>query len=141
MHKNVHVLKFKIKNKINKIKSKTLFMYIICMSLALTYWTVTINITLIIISNISILNPGPNNDKLTSGFSVLYHNVRGFMSYNPKLPNSPPVLNTTKVLEFQSYIFQNKPDIVVVNETWLNKSINSNEILPNKSYIVISIKP
>ena len=43
----------------------------------------------------------------------------------------------TKLYEFQSYVFKHKPDIVVVNESWLKKSILSSEILPDNSYNII----
>ena len=103
-----------------------------------TLWLLSINLVLLIISNPGIVNPGPDiqNKNRDTGLSVLYHNVRGFMSYNPRLPMSPPNINTTKVLEFQAYIFQHKPDIIILNETWLMKNINSSEIFPNNSYKV-----
>ena len=53
-------------------------------------------------------------------------------------PNSiskpSPDLNITKVMEFQAYIFEKAPNIILLNETWLKPSINSNEIIPGKSY-------
>ena len=99
----------------------------------------SINITLIIISNHGIINPGPSQQCPVSGLSILYHNVRGFMSFNPKQPKSPPMLNISKTLEFQAYIFKHKPDVIVLNETWLNSTVNSNEIFHNNSYKVFRV--
>ena len=58
------------------------------------------------------------------------------MSFDPRQPKSPPKLNIRKILDFQAYIFQHKPDIIAINESWLNSTINSNEIFPNNSYKV-----
>ena len=33
-----------------------------------------------------------------------------------------------------SYVFENKPSVIVVNETWFSKEIHDNEVLPNNSY-------
>ena len=85
-----------------------------CFSYMYTFWIVSINIILIIISNPSITNPGPSQQCSVKGLSFLYHNVRGFMSFNPKQPKSPPSLNISKTLEFQQYIFNRKPDIIVL---------------------------
>ena len=113
-----------------------------CMSHFYTVWIVSMNLLLIIISNTSILNPGPknqHNQQKVTNISVLYHNARAFMSFDPKLPNNPPILNISKVIDFQAYIFQHEPDIIIINESWLNSTINSNEILPNQSYKVFRL--
>ena len=88
-----------------------------------------LHFTLISLTIPNISNPGP-----TSKLNVLYHNVRGFVD----LKNNPtsPQLYQSKVKEFQGLIFSEKPDIVILNETWLKKSILSSEIFPNKSYNV-----
>ena len=49
------------------------------------------------------------------------------------------MLNTDKLFEFQSYICENKPDIVILNETWLSKNINDSEIFPNQIYKVFRL--
>ena len=41
---------------------------------------------------------------------------------------------TDKMASFHSYVFENKPSIIVVNETWFTNEIHDNEILPNNSY-------
>ena len=91
-------------------------------------WISIINLCLIIITNPSLLNPGP-----VKNMSVLYQNVQGFVPICA-LNDINPNLNMTKLLEFQSYVYQHKPDIVVLNETWLKPSINNSEILDDKVY-------
>ena len=49
------------------------------------------------------------------------------------------MLNSIKMSEFQSYIFDKKPDIVILNETWLSKNIADNEIFPNQTYKVFRL--
>ena len=81
---------------------------------------------LIAISNISLLNPGPAMNDILNCY---FHNVQGFITLN-SIGKDYPDLNITKLLVFQSYVFQNFPDIILLNETWLKKSINSKEIIP-----------
>ena len=83
-----------------------------------------LNMILIVISNCSILNPGPNS------LSVVYNNIHGFINTRDLASETPP-LNMTKVHEIHGYIFTHKPDIVILNETWLKRSILSNEVLPD----------
>ena len=85
---------------------------------------------LIAISNISLLNPGPAMNDILNCY---FHNVQGFITLN-SIGKDYPDLNITKLLVFQSYVFQNFPDIILLNETWLKKSINSKEIIPGDSY-------
>ena len=83
---------------------------------------------LVIICNPSMLNPGPNN-----GIKVMYQNVRGFVP-SSGLSKSTMPLNEEKTLEFQSKIFNDKPDVIVLTETWLSKEHLDNEILPDSYY-------
>ena len=83
-----------------------------------------LNMILIVICNCSILNPGPNS------LSVVYNNIHGFINTRDLASETPP-LNMTKVHEIHGYIFTHKPDIVILNETWLKRSILSNEVLPD----------
>ena len=89
-------------------------------------WLFFINFLLIAIFNPSLLNPGP-------GLSVYYQNVQGLVPFGSLRDEHPP-LNDSKILELNSYIYQCKPDIVVLNETWLKKSILDSEILDNNNY-------
>ena len=102
------------------------------------YWVATINIILIVIANISILNPGPTIDNNLSNISLMYLNVRGFVRFY-ELKSKSPTFYTNKILEFQSYIFEKKTGVVVLNETWLSKGIKDNEIFPNESYKVFRL--
>ena len=83
-----------------------------------------LNISLIIICNPSLLNPGPKS------FSIFYNNVQGFFNTRDLASDSPP-LNMAKIHEVHGYIYSTKPDIIILNETWLKSSICDNEILPD----------
>ena len=98
--------------------------YIILLSIA------PLLLFLIVVSNISLLNPGPTKDQ---HLNCYFHNVQGFVTLN-SVGRPYPDLNITKLLEFQAYIFQNTPDIVILNETWLNSCINDKEIIPGDTY-------
>ena len=89
-----------------------------------TLWLSLINFLLIIICNPAITNPGPSEQK--NKLSVLYHNLRGFVPPDD-LGKPDPMLNIDKLLKFQSYVYRTKPDILILNETWLSKNINDNE--------------
>ena len=43
----------------------------------------------------------------------------------------------TKMHEFHGYLLTHKPDIIILNETWLKKSILDTEVLPEKTYKVL----
>ena len=96
----------------------------------LSFWLTIMNLVLIVITNMSgIKNPGPGNED----FSVLYQNVRGFVPFSALGKKILP-LDTNKLMEFQSYVFENNPSLIVLNETWLSKDHLDNEIFPNNSY-------
>ena len=80
----------------------------------------------------SIINPGPvtNPDQNlpTTNLKIAYCNVQGFIMMS-SMKGKRPIFQTSKLLEFQSYLHCNKPDIVIVNESWLNENINNNEIV------------
>ena len=84
----------------------------------------------IVISNMSLLNPGPQT---IQGLNCFFHNIHGLVTYNT-LGLTSPDLNITKILELQAYIFENKPDIIILNDTWLKPAIKSEEIIPRGSY-------
>ena len=91
----------------------------------------TINFLLIAIVNPSMLNPGPSGSNL----SVYYQNVQGLIPFS-NLGDSHPILNRTKVLELNTYINTNNPDLVMLTETWLKKSIRDHEVIENTNYNV-----
>ena len=92
-------------------------------------WIYSLNAFLVIVVNPSLLNPGPKYLK------VAYQNVQGLIPFS-HLSSSNPLLDRNKVSELQAFAIQTKPDVIVLNETWLKKSISNNEILPDSQYEV-----
>ena len=66
------------------------------------YKIATIFLFLVVVSNMSLLNPGPECQERLSCF---FHNVQGFINLNSIAKQSPD-LNITKVMEFQAYVFE-----------------------------------
>ena len=87
----------------------------------------TINFLMIAIINPSMLNPGPKN------LSIYYQNVQGLIPFS-YLSNPHPNLDRTKILELNTHINVNKPEIIMLSETWLKKSIKDNEIIESSDY-------
>ena len=99
-----------------------------------TFCIVSLNIFLIIICNVSLLNPGPVSANLT----LFYQNVHGLVS--PRNMNDiHPTLNLTKIMELQSFISLHKFDIIMLSETWLKPSIKNHEIFPFTNYKVFRL--
>ena len=71
-----------------------------------------LNFLLIGICNPSMLNPGPEKLK------VSYQNVQGLIPVS-QLGESHPKLNTTKIFELNAFLHHSKPDVLMLNETWL----------------------
>ena len=96
-----------------------------------------LNIKLLVICNcnISLRNPGPNNN--IRPLSVLYSNVQGLINAGDLASEIPP-LNITKLHELHGYLYIHKPDVLILNETWLKKPILDSEILPS-SYNIIRL--
>ena len=61
--------------------------------------------------------------------SIVYNNGQGFINIKDLKLNSPP-LNKTKVHEMKEYIFDKKPDIIFLNETWLKKTNKHKQAIP-----------
>ena len=89
------------------------------------------NLRLIVICYPAILNPGP----IISG---LYQNIGGFIFFQ-ELNKSILPLSITKLHKFQSYLFDKKPGLVILNETWLSKEHLDKEIFPKNSYKVFRL--
>ena len=107
-------------------RTTTRFRQIISTSLL---YIMTLNFLLICIINPSMLNPGPKNLK------VYYQNVQGLIPFS-HLASDHPSLDRTKIFELNTEICKNKPDLVMLNETWLNKSIKNSEIIEGSDYNV-----
>ena len=94
-----------------------------------------INLLLIVIVTPSIVNPGPTSSSMShspSELKIAYCNMQGIIMMS-SMRGTQPIFQTNKLLDFQNYLHMNKPDIVLVNESWLNEHINSNEIV-NENY-------
>ena len=90
-------------------------------------WLHILNLLLVVISNPSMLNPGPNS---INSLNIMHQNVQGLIPLS-SLNDKNPLLNITKILELQSHIYLTKPDLIILNETWLKPSIADSEILPS----------
>ncbi len=89
-----------------------------CLSCGLPNWF----IFLILLCGDVHKNPGPQNKNLITGFLL---NIRSLKSINSK---------RNKLAQFQSTVALKNPKIICLNETWLNPSINNQEILPDSEY-------
>ena len=99
----------------------------ICASLILGL--LILNFLLIGICNPSLLNPGPQSIK------VSYQNVHGLIPFS-QLDSPHPNLDRTKIFELNAYLHSANPDILLLNETWLKKSIKDHEVIENHDYDV-----
>ena len=88
-----------------------------------------INFLLIGIVNPGMLNPGP------SSLKICYQNVQGLIPIKD-LALKQPSLNITKIYELNAYININRPDVIMLNETWLKKSVNDHEIIKDKNFSI-----
>ena len=88
-----------------------------------------INFFLIGIVNPGMLNPGPGSLK------ICYQNVQGLIPIKD-LTLKQPSLNITKICELNVYININRPDVIMLNETWLKKSVNDLEIIKDKNFSI-----
>ena len=94
---------------------------------SLLLFIMLLNFLMIAIINTSLLNPGPENLK------VYYQNVQGLIPFS-NLSDQHPHLDRTKILELNLHIHTNKPDVILLNETWLKKSIKDHEVIEDKVY-------
>ena len=106
---------FKIRSRLSRIISYMLL------------YLFLLNFLLIAIVNPSLLNPGPNS------LRVCFQNAQGLIPFG-ELGSPQPSLDETKIYELNSYINHNKPDIVMLNETWLTKSISDNDVIKGENY-------
>ena len=88
-----------------------------------------LNFLLVGICNPSLLNPGPNN------LSISYQNVQGLIPPS-HLKGDHPQLDHTKIFELNAHLQDKKPDLLILNETWLKKSIKDHEVIHNSNYDV-----
>ena len=98
----------------------------------LSIWTTIISLLLIVICNPALVYPGP---VLGKGITFMYQNVRGLVPFSGLGENVMP-LDTVKLMEIQSKVYNDKPDVVILNETWLSKEHLNQELFPNETYNV-----
>ena len=108
---------FKSKKRFNK------FLNFLMLSILL------LNFLMVAICNPSLLNPGPKY------LSIHYQNVQGLIPFS-QLSKNHPQLDHTKIFELNAHIDTKVPDILILNETWLKKSIKDPEIIQNSNYDV-----
>ena len=100
-------------------------------------WTCAINLILITIVNPVLKNPGPanliNSIDTNNTLKIHYQNVQVLIPFSC-LSDHNPLLDVSKILEFQTYVNIHKRDIIILNETWLKDTINNNEILSCNDY-------
>ena len=104
-------------------------------SVSLVIYLYSINIILVVCSNMTLLNPGPVCKRK---ISVYYQNIQGLIPFTHINSENPP-LNLTKLAELHTYVAFNKPDIVILNETWLKENIGSKEIFPFPNYKIFRL--
>ena len=97
---------------------------------------------MIAIINCSLNNPGPdtaNGDNSNSNYvvsdrlSIYYQNVQGLIPFT-ELSKTHPNSDNAKICELHGYVYDKKPDIIIVNETWLKSTILNGGILPADKY-------
>ena len=104
-------------------------------SVSLVIYLYSINIILVVCSNMTLLNPGPVCKR---EISVYYQNIQGLIPFTHINSKNPP-LNLTKLAELHTYVAFNKSDIVILNETWLKENIGSKEIFPFPNYKIFRL--
>ena len=83
---------------------------------------------LIAIVNPGLLNPGSN-------LKICYENVRGLIPFS-ELGKPQPRLDLAKIFELNAYANQNRPNVLILNETWLVKSIKNSDLIYNNYDII-----
>ena len=105
------------------------------------YILINIFLTIAII-NCSLNNPDPdvahtnesnNTYVISDRLSIYYQNVQGLIPFT-ELGKAHPNLDNTKICELHAYVYDKKPDIIILNETWLKSTILDGEILPTDKY-------
>ena len=94
-------------------------------------WCTVANFFILILSIPDLNNPGPCNNN--SQLSVFYQNVQGLIPFS-QLNNPNPILDQTKIMEIHACVYEQEPDVIILNETWLKPTIENNEIIPTNLY-------
>ena len=113
--------------KLSRIK-KCMSLIYICL-----LWIHVINSMLIVIINPSLLNPGPCNT-----IKVVSFNCQGLIPFS-ELNEDNPKLDVTKMHEINQFLVSNKPDILMLNETWLKNTIKKKELFSVNDYKIFRL--
>ena len=124
---------YRILTRPNFIRSKSTHTISDLISSVYTKYVTIINLILIIVVTPSIVNPGPIvQTQSCNHLKISYCNVQGLI-LSSTMRGSQPIFQTNKLLDFQTFIHSGVSDIIIVNESWLNESVFSNEIV-NENY-------
>ena len=85
---------------------------------------------LLLRSHPDIINPGPDKT-----LNLVYCNVNGLIKMHT-IGGDQPEFQVSKLRDLKGYLFTYSPDIVVLNETWLNKYISEGELISDKYYSI-----
>ena len=88
---------------------------------------------LVTIVNPNLLNPGP-----AQALKIVSFNCQGLLPFS-ELGEEHPLLDVTKMLEINTFLSMDQPDIFMLNETWLKKSIKNNELFPVETYKIVRL--
>ena len=79
----------------------------------------------------NIMNPGPG--ETPNKINIVYCNVNGLI-HMQSMRGDQPQFQISKIKELRGYLSTYLPDIVLVNETWLNKHVQDGEVFSDKYY-------
>ena len=96
-------------------------------------WIFVINSMLVTIVNPNLLNPGP-----AQALKIVSFNCQGLLPFS-ELGEEHPLLDVTKMLEINAFLSIDKPDIFMLNETWLKKTIKNSELFPVETYKIFRL--
>lgn len=94
----------------------------------------TIAEILLVRSQPNIVNPGPIG--AASELSIVYCNANGLIQAR-SIVGDQPIFKETKLKDLHAYLFTYSPDIVILNETWLNKHVHDSELVSDKYYTIL----
>ena len=132
--------KFKLPNKNFSITRLHFLKFLSHSTAYCLLWLSFFQFIFIFICNPSISNPGPDSShqyKSSSSLSVFYQNIQGLIPFS-NLGEDHPQFDNNKTFELHAYIYKHIPDIIVLNETWLKPSIDS-EIFPPDKYKIFRL--
>ena len=72
-----------------------------------------------------------------NSLKVMAFNCQGLIPFR-ELHNDHPMLDVTKMHKIDQFLDLHKPDIFMLNETWLKKSIKNSELFPVWGFAVNS---